>query len=308
MPDDLGVPGYPRPPHLLCYYAVARRKTALDSILRPNAFRPEYSYGVWLSDQATATPSTISTEQTPAFERQAGWPFTVSIVRTATMVTLTDTDAPVPGVDACAAVGIARTASAANAARFMAASSAADTGARFHGAHPAQPTAGLRGSSLCGRRRRLPARLRTLGNLPGLESHRVSACSGRLYRSLDRAARHAVLLPDLGVAEASLPRRLDVSQMRLDGLQLGQVRCCDTCIMPREARPPRVQTEAPGCRLIRQPPGDRAAQFRLWPAVGTGSKTSAIAVAAFLAMPSSLTMREMTRPPPWTWNVVALPS
>jgi hypothetical protein len=29
--------------------------------------------------------------------------------------------------------------------------------------------------------------------------------------------------------------------------------------------------------------------------------------ATFLAMPNSLTMREMTRPP-WTWNVVALPS
>ena len=123
-----------------------------------------------------------------------------------------------------------------------------------------------------------------------------------LYRSLDRAARHAErCCPTLGVAEASFPRRLDVSQMRLDGLQLGQVRCCDTCIMPREARPPRgAEYEAPGCRLIRQPPGDRAAQFRLWPAVGTGAKTSAIAVAAFLAMPSSLTMREMTRPPPWS--------
>jgi len=30
--------------------------------------------------------------------------------------------------------------------------------------------------------------------------------------------------------------------------------------------------------------------------------------AIFLAMPDSLTTREMTGPPPWTWNVVALPS
>ena len=36
-------------------------------------------------------------------------------------------------------------------------------------------------------------------------------------------------------------------------------------------------------------------------------KASAIAVATFLAMPNSLTMREMTRPPPRTWNVVAFP-
>src|SRR5690348_14039918 len=37
-------------------------------------------------------------------------------------------------------------------------------------------------------------------------------------------------------------------------------------------------------------------------------KASPRAAAVFLAMPNSLTMREMTRPPPCTWNTVASPS
>jgi hypothetical protein len=41
---------------------------------------------------------------------------------------------------------------------------------------------------------------------------------------------------------------------------------------------------------------------------GRAAKASSMVAATFLATPNSLTMREMTRPLPWTWKVVALPS
>jgi hypothetical protein len=53
---------------------------------------------------------------------------------------------------------------------------------------------------------------------------------------------------------------------------------------------------------------DLARIYGLDPPSADVPRASLIVSATFFAMPFSLTMREITRPPPWTWNVVLLSS